>query len=178
MSPTVFNALRVVAFGALLTGCGLTQSVSDSTSATARSIFYKQVKTLHLDLSARTAMNTDGADMNDLSVPTLVRVYQLRDSKALDKAGYDELLNHDDRLLGDALLDHKALVVKPGEGALLGMPLDKDAQVVAVVALLREPDNQQKTWRLILTRDDLDPDRARVIHLGDSRLTLQPLAED
>ncbi|MHC8314069.1 type VI secretion system lipoprotein TssJ [Pseudomonas sp. LB3P31] len=178
MSPTVFNALRVVAFGALLTGCGITQSVSDSTSATARSIFYKQVKTLHLDLSARTAMNTDGADMNALSVPTLVRVYQLRDSKALDKAAYDELLSQDDRLLGSALLEQKALVVKPGEGALLGMPLDQDAQVVAVVALLREPDNQLKTWRLILKRDELDPDRARVIHLGDNRLTLQPLAED
>ncbi|MCX2900415.1 type VI secretion system lipoprotein TssJ [Pseudomonas mandelii] len=178
MSRTVSKALGVVAFGALLAGCGVTQSVSDATSATARSIFYKQVKTLHLDLNARTAMNTDGADMNALSVPTLVRVYQLRDRKALDKAAYDGLLNHDDRLLGDALLGHKTLVVKPGEGALLGMPLDKDAQVVAVVALLREPDNQQNTWRLILGRDELDPDRARVIHLGDNRLTLQPLAED
>lgn len=32
------------------------------------------------------------------------------------------------------------------------------------------------TWRLTLARDDLDPDRARVIELGNNRLTLQPLA--
>jgi type VI secretion system protein VasD len=33
-------------------------------------------------------------------------------------------------------------------------------------------------WRLTLTRDDLDPDRPRVIELGDNRLTLRPLAKD
>ncbi|MER2300088.1 MAG: type VI secretion system lipoprotein TssJ, partial [Pseudomonas sp.] len=36
----------------------------------------------------------------------------------------------------------------------------------------------QDTWRLVLDRDDLDPDQARVIELGDNRLTLRPRAED
>jgi type VI secretion system protein VasD len=47
-----------------------------------------------------------------------------------------------------------------------------------VVALFRTPDTQMNTWRLTLTRDDLDPDRARVIELGKNRLTLQSLAEE
>ena len=178
MSRTVFNLLPVAVLGALLGGCGLTQSLSDTGSSTTRAIFYKQVKTLHLDFSARAALNTSATDMSALSVPTLVRVYQLRDSKAVERATYDGLLGDDNQLLASALLDKRSVVVKPEEGAQLNVPMDKDAQFVTVVALFRSPDTQLNTWRLTLTRDDLDPDRARVIELGDNRLTLRPLAKD
>jgi type VI secretion system protein VasD len=161
-----------------LGGCGLAQTVADGTTSTAKAIFYKQVKTLHLDFSARTALNTDTQNMNDLSVATLVRVYQLRDSKALEQASYDALLADDDHLLVGALLDKRAVVVRPEEGAQLNVPLDKDAQFVTVVALFRSPDTQLHTWRLTLTRDDLDPDRARLIEVGGNRLTLRALAKD
>ncbi|ANF85964.1 type VI secretion protein [Pseudomonas antarctica] len=178
MSRTVFNLLKVVVLGALLSGCGLTQTVSDATSSTAKAIFYKKVKTLHLDFTGRAAMNTDMSDMRGLSVPTVVRVYQLRDNKIMDKATYDSVLNEADNLLRADLLDQQAMVIKPGEGAQLNVPLDQDAQFVTVVALFRTPDTQMNTWRLTLPRDDLDPDRARVMELGNNRLTLQPLAQD
>lgn len=178
MSRTVFKSSMVVALSAWLAGCGVTQSVTDSTTSAASSIFYKQVKTLHLDFSGRASLNVDGAEMNALSVATLVRVYQLSDNKVLEKATYDSLLSHDDRLLSADLLDKRTLVVKPGEGAQLSVPLDNNASSVAVVALFRHPDSQLKTWRLTLTRDDLDPDRARVIELADNLLTLRPLAKE
>ncbi len=41
-----------------------------------------------------------------------------------------------------------------------------------------QPDTQKNNWRLLLGRDDLDPDRARVIELGDNQLTLRPLAKE
>lgn len=175
MSRTLFSLMMLAL---PLGGCGLVQTVADGTAATTQAIFYKQVKTLHLDFSARAALNTDGGDMNALSVPTLVRVYQLRDSKAVEQATYDGLLGDDNQLLASALLDKRSVVVKPEEGAQLNVPMDKDAQFVTVVALFRSPDTQLNTWRLTLTRDDLDPDRARVIELGDNRLTLRPLAKD
>jgi type VI secretion system protein VasD len=178
MSNIVFRALKAAAFGMLLSGCGLTQTVTDGTASTAKAIFYKQIKTLHLDLSGRTSTNTDELDMRALSVPTLVRVYQLRNSKLMDKATYESLLNDDGNALGDSLPDMRTTVIKPGEGAQLSVPMDKDAQFIVVVALLREPDIQSNTWRLTLTRDDLDPDRARVIELGDNRLTLRPLVKE
>lgn len=178
MLCTIFNLCKVAALGALLSGCGLTQTVSDATTSTAKAIFYKQVKTLHLDFTGRPALNTDMTDMTGLSVPTVVRVYQLRDSKIVDKATYDNVLNDADNLLRADLLDQHAMVVKPGEGAQLDVPLNKDAQFVTVVALFRTPDMQKNTWRLTLTRDDLDPDRARVIELGNNRLTLQSLAKE
>ena len=178
MSRTAINPLMIVALAALLAGCGLTQSASDSTASIGRAMFYKQVKTLHLDLNARVATNTDGADMNGLSVPTLVRVYQLRDDKKVQKAAYDSLLGNDDSVLASDLLDTRAVVVKPGEGMQLNVPMDKDARFVSVVALFRLPDTERNTWRLTLSRDDLEPDRARVIELGDNRLTLRPLAKE
>ncbi|MCP1446052.1 type VI secretion system protein VasD [Pseudomonas sp. GGS8] len=178
MSHTVYKSLMAAALVALLGGCGLTQTVTDATTSTARAIFYKQVKTLHLDFSGRVAMNTNTTDMSALSVPTLVRVYQLRDSKALEQATYERLVSDDDSVLSADLLDKRAVVVKPGEGAQLNVPMDKDAQFVAVAALFRSPDTQINTWRLTLMRDDLDPDQARVIELGDNRLTLRPLAKE
>lgn len=178
MSRTVFNLLQVALLGALLSGCGLTQTVADGTASTAKAIFYKKVKTLHLDFIGRAAMNTDVTDMSGLSVPTVVRVYQLRDHKVVDKATYDSVLGDADNLLGTDLLDQRAVVVKPGEGEQLDVSLDKDAQFVTVVALFRTPDTQMNTWRLTLTRDELDPDRARVIELGNNRLVLQPLEKD
>lgn len=174
MLRIVFSLVMFAALG----GCGLAQTVAEGTASTAKAIFYKQVKVLHLDFSARTALNTDAKDMSALSVPTLVRVYQLRDSEAVEPATYNEWLSNDDQLLASALLDKRSVVVRPEEGAQLNVPLDKDTQFVTVVALFRSPDTRTNTWRLTLTRDDLDPDRARVIELGDNRLTLRPLIKD
>lgn len=178
MLRTVFNLLRVALLGALLSGCGLTQTVSDTTTSVAKAIFYKQVNTLHLDFTGRAGTNTDVMDMTGLTVPTAVRVYQLRDNTTMDKATYDSVLSNADNVLRADLLDQHALVIKPGEGAQLDVPLDKDAQFVTVVALFRTPDTRMNTWRLTLSREDLDPDRARVIELGNNRLALKPSAQE
>jgi len=178
MSRTVGNSLILATLAVLLAGCGVTQTVTEGTASVTRSMFYKQVKDLHLDFSARTAINTHDGDMNAMSVPTLVRVYQLSDNKALQRATYDSLLGGDEQTLAGELLDTRALVIKPGEGARLDVPLDKEARFVTVVALFRNPEVQMDTWRLTLSRDDLDPDRARVIELGDNQLTLREWARE
>lgn len=177
MSRTIANRWMLIVITALLTGCGLMQTVSDATTSTTQAIFYKQITTLHLDLSARAASNTDTTEMTGMSVPTLVRVYQLSDNKRVQKATYDSLLDSGDSVLDADLLDAQAVVVKPGEGAQLSVPMNEGAKFVAIVGLFREPDNSTNSWRLILNRDELDPDRPRVIELGDSQLTLRPLAE-
>lgn len=175
MSPTVFKPLLLTLLGTVLSGCGLYQSVSDTSGSIARSVFYKQVKTLHLDFTGRAAMNTDSRDMSALSVPTLVRIYQLRDGKSFAAASYESLLTDGSAALGSDLLDERAVVVKPDEGAQLNVAMDKAAQMVAVVALFRQPDTAKDSWRLMLARGELDPDKARVIELGDNRLSLRPL---
>ncbi|WP_145128389.1 type VI secretion system lipoprotein TssJ [Pseudomonas sp. URMO17WK12:I11] len=178
MWRTASERFIVVALAIFLGGCGLTQKIVEGTASTAHAVFYKQVKTLHLDFTGRSAMNTDSAEMSGLSVPVLVRVYQLRNHKALDRATYDDLVSHGERVLGDDLLNEKAVVVKPGEAAQLTTPLSSEAQYIAVIALFRNPDMDENTWRLTVQRDDLDPDQPRVVELGDNRLKLRPPTED
>ena len=177
MWRTVFKCFTASTLVAVLSGCGLAQKVADGTASTAQAIFYKQVKTLHLDLNGRSAINTDVKEMSGLSVPVLVRVYQLKGSKALQNATYDDLVDQAERVLRDDLLDERVVVVKPGEAAQLSTPLLGEAKYVAVVALFRSPDVTENTWRVVLPRDDLEPDQARVLELGDNRLTLRQRVE-
>ena len=105
----------------------------------------------------------------------MIRVYQLRDSKAFDKAVYEQLVKDDEETLGDSVLASRDVVVKPGGDANLNMPMHEEAQFVAVVGLFRHPDTAKNHWKLLLTRDDLDPDEVRVIEPCDNRLTLLPM---
>jgi type VI secretion system protein VasD len=178
MLPTVFNALLCLLVCLQLTGCGLVQTVGDASAAAADAVFYKQVKTLHLDFTGRAALNTDTADMNALSATTLVRVYQLRDSQVVQRASYERLLDEGTAVLAADLLGEHAVLIRPGEGAQLNVSLAEDAQFVAVVALFRQPDLQTHAWRLIVPREALHPDRARVVELAENGLALRGLAED
>ena len=80
-------------------------------------------------------------------------------------------------ILKDDQLASRSLVLKPGTEMSLTMPLDEQAQYVAVVALFRAPDLTKNDWKLVLAREDLDPDRARVIEASHHQLVLQPRKE-
>lgn len=158
----------------LLAGCGLTQSVTDGTVSLTKSIFYKQIKVLHLDFIPRAASNADG---EQIPLATMVRIYQLKDRKAVEAANYPTLLNKADAALKDDVLASRSLLVMPDGSVTLNMPMDDNARFVAVVGLFNRPDLKDNRWRLVLTRDDLDPDKARIIELGDGWLSLAPLKE-
>lgn len=160
----------LLALAFTLTGCGLTQSVSDGTKSVANAIFYRQVKTLHLDLEARAALNPDEDGM---PLATDVRVYQLKDRQAFDKADYATLQADAHSVLSAALLAERDTPVRPGSTASLDMPLDEKAQFVAVVAQFRTPDARKNEWRLVLTRDELDPEKARTLVLEGDAMTLK-----
>lgn len=72
----------------ILAGCGLTQKVTDGTVAVTKSIFYKQIKTLHLDIRAREAVNSNAGGV---ALSTVVRIYQLKDRKTFDTTDYPSL---------------------------------------------------------------------------------------
>lgn len=160
-----------------LTGCGLTQSVSDGTKSMLTTVFYKKIKTLHLDFTAREALNTDARESNSLSESVVLRVYQLKDRKLFDRTVYQQLLKEGDTILRDDLLASRDVVVKPGGDANLDMPMEADAQFVAVAGLFRDPDMVSNTWKLVIPRKDLDPDKPRILEAGNNHLTLQPFRE-
>lgn len=162
----------------ILTGCGVTQSVTDGTKSAFNSVFYKKIKILHLDFTAREALNTNSRENNSLSEPVVVRVYQLKDRKTFDKTVYQQLLQEDASILKDDMLASRNIVVKPGGDASLDMPMEEEAQFVAVVGLFLHPDMTNDTWKQVIKRSDLDPDKPRILEAGDNHLTLQPLKDD
>jgi len=161
-----------------LTGCGVTQGVADGTKSAYTALFYKKIKVLHLDFTAREALNTDSRESNSLSEPVVVRVYQLKDRKEFDKTIYQQLLQDGDTILKADLLATRDVLVKPGGDANLDMPMEEGAQFVAVVGLFRQPDMVNNTWKQVLKREELDPDKPRILEAGNNYLTLQPLKDD
>lgn len=161
-----------------LAGCGVTQSVTDGTKSAFNAVFYKKIKVLHLDFTAREALNTDSHESNSLSEPVVVRVYQLRDRKTFDKMVYQQLLKDGENILKEDLLASRDVVVKPGGDENLDMPMEEAAQFVAIVGLFRDPDLVNNTWKQVIKRNDLEPDKARILEAGSNHLTLQPLKDD
>ncbi len=132
---------------------------------------------LHLDFTAREALNTDSRESNSLSEPVVVRVYQLKDRNTFDKTVYQQLLKEGEAILQADLLASRDVVVKPGGDVSLNMPMEADAQFVAVVGLFRHPDTVDNTWKRVLQREDLDPDKPRILEAGNNHLTLLPFKD-
>ena len=40
------------------------------------------------------------------------------------------------------------------------------------------PDQANNTWRVVLSRDDLDPDKARIIEAGNNQLTVKAVKDE
>ena len=157
----------------ILAGCGLTQKVTDGTVAVTKSIFYKQIKTLHLDIRAREAVNSNA---RGVALSTVVRIYQLRDRKTFDTTDYPSLFKADSQAIKADLVAEKDIRLQPGGAVMVDMPMEETAQYVA--GMFMSPDQENNTWRVVLSRDDLDPDKARVIEAGNNRLTLQVLKDE
>lgn len=176
MAITVFKSLLpLLVLSSVLAGCGLTQKVADGTVSTTKAIFYKQVKTLHLDFNARHASNNNPQGE---PLATVVRVYQLRERRAFDTADYQQLSDVDSQVLKADLLDQRDLRVQPNGSAVLDIPLDPQAKHVAVMALFLSPEIAQNSWRVVLDRADLDPDKPRVIELRSRQVQLKPLNKE
>lgn len=171
----VSGALLALGLMTTLTGCGLTQSVTDGTVSVTKSIFYKQVKTLHLDIQARDGVNNNA---RGAALATVVRIYQLKDRKSFDSTDYPSLFADDSQAIKTDLVAEKDIRVRPGESVTLDMPMEETAQYVSVAGMFIAPDQVNNSWRITLTRDDLDPDKPRVIEVSNNQLTLQPLKDD
>ncbi|MGX5100592.1 type VI secretion system lipoprotein TssJ [Enterobacter cloacae] len=168
-------ATLAVGITLILAGCGLTQKVTDGTVAITKSIFYKQIKTLHLDIRAREAVNSNAGGV---ALSTVVRIYQLKDRKTFDSTDYPSLFKSDSQAIKADLVAEKDIRLQPGGAVTVDMPMEESAQYVAVVGMFMSPDQENNTWRVVLSRDDLDPDKARVIEAGNNRLILQALKDE
>ncbi len=158
--------LTAVAASLILDACGAWQSASDATSTAYHAVFYKQVKTLNLDLTARASLNPDEADR---PVSVAVRVYQLKDRRSFDAASYDDLLNHDRAVLAADLQDSAGVVVNPGSAASVSQPMRADTGYVAVVAFFRDV-KDDRDWRRVISKQSMSASEPLRFELVDREL--------
>ncbi|MFM0666707.1 type VI secretion system lipoprotein TssJ [Paraburkholderia sediminicola] len=156
----------LLAASLLLSACGAWQTVSDSTSSAYHAVFYRQVKVLNVDLTARASVNPDEA-MRSTSVA--VRVYQLKDRKLFDKASYDDLLKNDKTVLAQDLQASIATVINPGASASVSQPMQPETEYVGVAAFYRTPDSDG-TWRRVIPKKKLSADAPLKLELVDREL--------
>ncbi|WP_230947725.1 type VI secretion system lipoprotein TssJ [Burkholderia territorii] len=158
--------ISTVASVMLLSACGAWQAVSDASSSTYHAVFFKQVKVLNIDLSAREALNPD-----DAGRPTsvAVRVYQLKDRKMFDGASYEDLLKNDRTVLAQDLQTSMASVMNPGASASLTQSMQADTKYVAIVAFYRNPGNGDG-WKYVIEKKKLDADKPLKLELVDQLL--------
>lgn len=156
IATTVFSVL-------LLSACGVWQTVSDASAGAYHAVFFKRVKVLNVDLTAREALNADDAGK---STSVAVRVYQIKDRKLLDGASYDDLLKNDRTVLAQDLQDNMAAVVNPGASASLSQPMKADTKYVAIVAFYRNPGNGDG-WKYVIAKKKLDADKPLKLELAD-----------
>ncbi|MCX8574736.1 MULTISPECIES: type VI secretion system lipoprotein TssJ [unclassified Gilliamella] len=135
-----------------LMGCGIAQSVSETAVEITDSVFKWNVRTLHLDLKARAELNTDD---DGRSSPVVIRIYQLKDADNFNAASYQELVDNDSEILQESLIESKEVVLKPDTSISIDTPFDKKADVVGVIALFKEPNLKDNSWRIVLERGDL-----------------------
>lgn len=174
MFPIRFKPLALLFTAIFLTGCGLAQKVVEGTKSTASAVFYKQIHVLHLDFVSRSALNTDAGDT---PLSTMVHVWQLKNRDRFDKADYDSLFMHEEKVLEADVLAEHSVWIKPEGAVSLDVPLDKDAQYIAVVGQFYQPDEKSGSWRLVLKREELEADKPRTIELMRSDLRLLSLKD-
>ena len=166
------HVLLIFLSATLLSSCGTWQKTKQGTASIADAVFYRQVNTLHLTFTARMALNQDDAQQ---SMPLRLNILQLSTRQHLDNAEYSSLLTQPDWVLKESLLAQRQLSVMPGQSVSLDMPMEKQAQFVAVVGLFRQPDRERGTWKRVLSREELDADSPRTIEVRDNTLNLELL---
>ncbi|MGU7770283.1 type VI secretion system lipoprotein TssJ [Burkholderia sp. MR1-5-21] len=160
------STISIAASVLLLSACGAWQTVSDTSSSAYHAVFFKQVKVLNVDLSAREALNPDDAGR---ATSVAVRVYQLKDRKMFDGASYEDLLKNDRTMLAQDLQASIASVLNPGASASLTQPMQADTKYVAIVAFYRNPGNGDG-WKYVIEKKKLDADKPLKLELVDQLL--------
>ncbi|MFM0327053.1 type VI secretion system lipoprotein TssJ [Caballeronia glebae] len=139
-----------------IAGCGAWQATKDGTTDAAKWVFTTQVKTMNVELSGRAALNENATGV---PLSTVVRFYQLKDSKTFAQLEYVQLQNNDLELLKADLVATKDVVLRPGASASVSEPMQKDAEYVGVVAFFRTP-SSAGVWKLLIPKKqwkDTDP---------------------
>ncbi len=119
---------------ALAAGCGGSRAVAPDAAPSP----------IEVVLSADAQLNQDDARQ---SLPTVVRIYQLKSARRIEKAGYEEMYRQPKDALGEDLVAADEVILTPGAVVRRTIDRDRGAKVLAAVAVVRVPLGM--TWRVV-----------------------------
>jgi type VI secretion system protein VasD len=151
----------------MLAGCGAWQSAKDTTVDATSAVFIAKVKQMNLVLASRDALNQDE---RGVSLPVVLRIYQLKDSKAFETATYAQLLAGTGDALKPDILARAEVTLGPAATVKLSEPMSDDAQYVGVVAFFRNKANAE--WQLVIPKAQWKKTDPVQLIVTDNRLEL------
>lgn len=87
-------------------------------------------------------------DDEGISLPVIVRIYQLTDKDEIEKADFGSLWKSEKEILGKELLDRKEITLQPNLKVEIKVEPLKEARYMAIMALFRKPEADY--WRQII----------------------------
>jgi len=97
---------------------------------------------LRVQVTAAERLNPDD---QGASLPTLVRVYQLKSAARARSVELTDLLRDPKAALGEDLLSVEEVLLMPGQAIDKRLPRERDARAVLIAAVVRRP--VALTWR-------------------------------
>lgn len=97
-----------------------------------------------MTVALRASSQLNPADGGE-SLATVVRVYQLKDTRKFSEAAIEELLDRDKDILGEDLVATRELTLAPGEVVEPALERQPHAAYIGVVAFYRQPSGNG--WR-------------------------------
>lgn len=165
---TVFRAAAWLPLFALLTACGAWQSVKNATADATRAVFIAKVEQMNLVITSRAALNQDG---RGVSLPVVLRVYQLKDAKAFGTATYAQLLAGTGDTLKADVIARDEVTLGPAATVKLSEPMASDAQYVGVVGFFRDQANAE--WQLVIPKTQWKKTDPVKLTVTDNNLELE-----
>jgi type VI secretion system protein VasD len=97
---------------------------------------------LEIETSDRVNLDTEGQ-----ALPTILRLYQLKNLSALQSASFDDLLERPAEILGEAVLQTDELTIYPGQIIVRRFEREEKADFMVGIAIVRNPVGT--AWRTI-----------------------------
>jgi type VI secretion system protein VasD len=146
-----------------VSACGVWQSMKEGTVAATQAVFQTKVKQMDFVVTARGALNQDA---RGISLPVVLRIWQLKDDKPFATATYAQLLGGGD-VLKTAVLWSRDVTLGPGQTLKLSEPMDDAANYVGVAAFFR--DTTDAEWSMLIPKSQWKKtDPVRLVAAGSN----------
>ncbi|PCM43933.1 type VI secretion system lipoprotein TssJ [Marinobacter sp. ANT_B65] len=99
-------------------------------------------------------------DASGRSSPLVVRIYELKSAAKFKDAGFFDIYDDAEALLGEDLLGYAETIIRPARGQVHEMRLHKDTTHIGIVGAFRDIENAE--WKLTFAADPRGYENLRI----------------